>query len=729
MKKTTTILAIVLIAIIISASAYGTYTMFNSNSSPSPSPSASTPTPETSPTATTTSTPQPEAVTIVDVTNTSVEVTLPVNRIVNIAPGATEVLCALGGGDKIVGRDSYSTFPPSITSVPVVAESSFSPNMEQILELNPDLIIADQGLSDNDRQRFKDAGVPVIEEMLMEPRLTTAVQNFGLVLGQTEKANEYINFTVSYENLIQERVAILPTSERPKVYFEWYQQWYTSGIGDSWDLMISAAGGQNIAPQNLNASNPILSPEYIAEQNPAVIVRMLTQLDGEDLTAFQNLRNDLMTRTALSSTTAVENGDVYVIHNNLLVLRPAIGMLYLAKWFHPDLFTDIDPTAVHEEMIQKFFNVTLDGVYVYPPTVATTSPTPATSASSSPTPTASASSTPTSTVSPTSTPTPTATPAPEPQNITVSDGAGRNITLTVPVKRIISINSGLTEMLCALGVGDNIVGRDDSSTLPPYMLNVTSVGSDSYTPNVEVILQLQPDVVFADSMLTYNEVAMNQLTDAGIPVFIADPTDPAPTQHSNSTVVDFSCNLMNQLASIVGNQEKANEYVTYVQYYNKLVQDRLANLTQSQKPKVMLEWYAPYNTFVTPGLDQAGGINIAENQTIYAPVLSPEFVVEQNPAVIIYMVSSPNHDVNDFIAARNEILNRPELSDVDAVTKGQVYVCDWASRGGIRCIVGYLYWAKWCQPSLFADIDPAQINQEVNQKFFGTSIQGVFAYP
>jgi iron complex transport system substrate-binding protein len=444
-----------------------------------------------------------------------------------------------------------------------------------------------------------------------------------------------------------------------------------------------------------------LSPEYIAEQNPDVIVRMLTRLDGEDLTAFQTLRNDLMNRSALVGTTAVENGDVYIIHNNLLVLRPAIGLLYVAKWCQPDLFADIDPTAVHEEMIETFFNITLDDVYVYPSTPSTTT-TPTPSASSSPTPAASSSPTPTAT--PTASPSPTATPEPQPKNITIADGAGRNITLTVPVKRIISINNGLTEMLCALGVGDNIVGRDDSSTLPPYILNVTSVGSDSYAPNVEIILQLKPDIVFADSMLTYNDVAMKQLTDAGIPVFIADPTDPEPTQHSNATIVDFSCNLMNQLASIVGNQEKADEYVTYVQYYNKLVQDRLANLTQSQKPTVMLEWYAPYNTFVTPGLDQAGGINIAENQTIYAPVLSPEFVVEQNPSIIIYMISSPTHDVNDFKVARDQILNRVELSNVDAITEGQVYVCDWASRGGVRCIVGYLYWAKWCQPSLFADI-------------------------
>ncbi|MCW4007844.1 MAG: ABC transporter substrate-binding protein [Candidatus Bathyarchaeota archaeon] len=316
-----------------------------------------------------------------------------------------------------------------------------------------------------------------------------------------------------------------------------------------------------------------------------------------------------------------------------------------------------------------------------------------------------------------------------PQNITIVDGAGRNVTLTVPVKRIVVINDGLTEMLCALGAEDKIVGRDASSNMPESVLDIPVVGENSYLPNVELILELKPDVIFADSMLPYNTVAMSQLEAAGIPIFISDPVDPEPTKHSNLTVVDFSCNLLSKLATIVGGQDKAEEYINYVQYYNNLVKQRLANLTQEQKPKVMLEWYAPYNTFVTPGIDQAGGINIAENQTVYAPVLSPEFVVEQNPAVIIRMSSSSNHNLTDFIAERDAIMNRTELAEVDAVKNGRVYICDWDIRGGISSVVGYLYWAKWCQPSLFADIDPNAVHAELYQKFFGTTVKGVFAYP
>jgi iron complex transport system substrate-binding protein len=307
--------------------------------------------------------------------------------------------------------------------------------------------------------------------------------------------------------------------------------------------------------------------------------------------------------------------------------------------------------------------------------------------------------------------------------------ANNTLTIELPVARIVTINSGLTEMLCALGCEDKIVGRDESSTMPPSVLQKTVCAENSYVPNVEVILELEPDVIFADSMLPYATEKYEQLKDAGIPVFIADPTDPEPAAHSNETVIDFSCKLISKLAKIVEKEQTANKYINYVQYYNDLVKERIETLTPEERPKVMMEWYEPYYTFVTPGLDQAGGINIAENQTEYAPHLSAEFVVEQNPDIIIRAIMSQDHNETDFIDIRNEILSRNEISGVNAIKNEKVYIYDFVIRGGVRCVVGHLYWAKWCQPGLFADINPAAINAEINQMFFGADIPGVFAYP
>jgi len=315
------------------------------------------------------------------------------------------------------------------------------------------------------------------------------------------------------------------------------------------------------------------------------------------------------------------------------------------------------------------------------------------------------------------------------RTITIVDNAGRNITLTVPVQRIVSLNDGLTEMLCALGAESRMVGRDATSTMPPSILKVPVVGENSYQPNVEVILELKPDIIFADSMLAYNTEAMKQLEKAGIPIFISDPTDPKPTPRSNTTVVDFTCDLLWKMAIIVGGERRAEEYIQFAQYYNNLVKQRIANLPDNKRPKVMWEWYMPYYTFISPAIYHAGGINIAENMTVYAPVMSPEFVVEQNPQVIIRMISSPAHDLNEFKEMWEEIMSRPELQNTDAIKMGRVYICDWKLRNGICSVVGYLYFAKWVHPELFEDIDPAQVMAELYMRFFGISIEGTFAYP
>jgi iron complex transport system substrate-binding protein len=344
------VFGIILVAVVIGASygAYSLYFAFDLGLSPSPTPQ-----------------PQNTTVMVVDVTEEEVNVSLPVERIINLAPGAVEIIYALGCGDKIVGRDTYSTFPPSVSDIPVVGDSSFSPNMELIMELEPDLVIADEGLSEENRETLEDAGISVVVEMFMEPRLTTCMSNLGLILEVEEKANDLIDYYVYYENLVAERLESLTQSEKPSFYFEWYMPWYSTYPGDSYDELLTAAGGIDIVSE-VPVSSPGLSQEFVAEEDPDVIVRMLTILDGENLTAFQTLRDDLLTRPALSDTTAIQEGNVFVIKNTLLVLRRPIGLLYLAKWFHPSLFEDIDPDAIHEEMIQTFFEVELEGVFAYP---------------------------------------------------------------------------------------------------------------------------------------------------------------------------------------------------------------------------------------------------------------------------------------------------------------------------------------------------------------------------
>lgn len=376
-----------------------------------------------------------------------------------------------------------------------------------------------------------------------------------------------------------------------------------------------------------------------------------------------------------------------------------------------------------------------------PSPTPTANPTQAPTSAPTTNPTGTSTSTPHPTATSTSTATsqPTASPTPAPTSVTVTDNAGNTMTIPLPVHTVAALDGGISEILCAMGAQSMIVARCDSCTIPPSLSNVTSVGQNDYAPNVEVLLGLHPDVIFASSMLPYNPTAYQQLKDAGIPVYIVDSTTPEPTNPSKMnkdelyalpTRVDLACGLMQNFTKIIGHQEQATAYITWAQNYNKIVKDRIYSLAPGQQVTVFLEWYGNnYRTFATQTVYQAGGINIAENQSVYSPNLSPEFIVEQNPSVIIELYNSPTHNINDFIAAKNAIMNRAATQGVDAVKYGRVYICDFYAINGVRSVVGYLYWAKWLQPSLFSDIDPGTVSQELNQKFFGTTIAGTFAYP
>ena len=346
MNKTTVAATAIILVVVIIVSSYGVYRLYV--------PSEGGPAGGT--------------ITVVDNTGAEVNLTLPVDRIVSII--GTEYICALGGEDKLVGRamlttDEAAIVPSSVLELPEVAETSFSVNLEALLELDPDLVIASEGLDDEMRKTMEDAGVAVIEDMSMAPRRETFIQNLGKILGAEEKAADYIAYEAQYENLVKDRVATLTDSEKPTVYFEWYMEWFSTGAGDSYDEMIATAGGINIAGDEA-VQNPTLSPEYVVEKNPDIILRMLTYLDGEGLADYQTLRDEIAGRPALSGLDAVTDGKVYIIKNTALVARRPIGLLYLAKWFHPDLFEDIDPAAVHEDMAQQFFGTSIEGVFSYP---------------------------------------------------------------------------------------------------------------------------------------------------------------------------------------------------------------------------------------------------------------------------------------------------------------------------------------------------------------------------
>src|SRR5688572_13700159 len=101
---------------------------------------------------------------------------------------------------------------------------------------------------------------------------------------------------------------------------------------------------------------------------------------------------------------------------------------------------------------------------------------------------------------------PQATPVPatEPptSTLTFTDGLGRKVTLNGPAQQIVSLAPSNTEILFAIGAGDQVIGRDQLSNFPPEAETVTDIGPAFQELNTELIVSLKPDLVLAAEINT-----------------------------------------------------------------------------------------------------------------------------------------------------------------------------------------------------------------------------------
>ncbi|OPX78774.1 MAG: Cobalamin-binding protein precursor [Methanosaeta sp. PtaB.Bin039] len=309
-----------------------------------------------------------EPITIIDFTGHEVDISAPVNTTISLAGAGSEIIWALDGGKSMIGRSEYSDFPPIIENVPIVGKSSNSPDLEKILELKPDLVIADGMLSEEDRKVLEEDGVAVIVERFTDPyRTLLFIENLGKALGKQERADELFSLLKGYQDLIKERTSGLTPEDKPTVFLEWLARPYHSASnGTSYHNQVTFAGGVNIAADE-TVNYPDVSPEWVMEKNPDILLHILGSTANYSEEELRVRRDEIMSRPELQNLRAVKEGRVYVLSGTVITgVRSAIGELYLAKWFYPELFEDINPGSEHERLIEKFYNIELEDAYGYP---------------------------------------------------------------------------------------------------------------------------------------------------------------------------------------------------------------------------------------------------------------------------------------------------------------------------------------------------------------------------
>ncbi|MEM2944049.1 MAG: helical backbone metal receptor [Methanomassiliicoccales archaeon] len=269
------------------------------------------------------------------------------NRIVSLSAACTEIIVALGAGDKLVGVDqdsinyanagneSFENAPgeleeyPSVVSNKTNVGKASNPSMETIVSLNPDIVFA-WWYNTEVNKKIGDLGIPVIT---VNPQsvenVTILVRTIGSLVGKAAEAEDVIAEMNERIQAVVDKVSALSDDEKPLVYYELGTPLKTVGPGTFTHELITMAGGINIAA-NESARYPLLSNEYILEKNPDIIVIVSY---GASIEAVKS-------RSGWATISAVQNDEVYKIESGWLTASPrlVLGLEQLAKWFHPGLF-------------------------------------------------------------------------------------------------------------------------------------------------------------------------------------------------------------------------------------------------------------------------------------------------------------------------------------------------------------------------------------------------------
>ncbi len=158
--------------------------------------------------------------------------------------------------------------------------------------------------------------------------------------------------------------------------------------------------------------------------------------------------------------------------------------------------------------------------------------------------------------------------------------------------------------------------------------------------------------------------------------------------------------------------------------YNNLIKARTEKLTEEEKPKV---WLVPDSdgkcaycakSYAHQMLGISGGRNIFADIPEIVIEINPEEVTTKNPDVIIgYLSGKDAGDISKIKALWEDMMNRPELAEVNAVKTGRIYMIDQNLQYGLYYPVAVAYWAKWIHPSLFDNLNPLVIHEEFQTKF------------
>ncbi|MFA5928108.1 MAG: cobalamin-binding protein [Candidatus Margulisiibacteriota bacterium] len=246
-------------------------------------------------------------------TPTPISASLPTvpKRIVSLSPNLTEMLFFLGAENRLVGVTTRCNYPPEAGKIRKVGDFG-APDLERIIALKPDLIIATSFENHPISLRFKELKLPYINYSAHKlADISDILLNLSAIL-----ANDSKNTAVSWKNSLISLQKEQIKGSIPSIYIKlWPNSLMTAANNTFMDEIISLSGGKNIA-HDLKGEYPELNIEFLLKQDPDIII-IAYPLDQKELKSIKGW----------DSLKAVKNGQVYGNFDPDILLRPGPRVL------------------------------------------------------------------------------------------------------------------------------------------------------------------------------------------------------------------------------------------------------------------------------------------------------------------------------------------------------------------------------------------------------------------
>ncbi len=285
--------------------------------------------------------------------------------------------------------------------------------------------------------------------------------------------------------------------------------------------------------------------------------------------------------------------------------------------------------------------------------------------------------------------------------LVVKDEVGRRVEVPQPVRRIVSLAPSLTETIYALGLQDRLVGDTDFCDYPAEARKLPKVGGP-FTPNLEVILSMKPDLV----LLAANSANRKETADALDLLHV-------PAYATDARTIDDVLASISRLGEVLGAAEQGHALEDSLRARLNALHKKLG--TAAQVRVLFIVWQEPLisigqETFLADAMRWAGAESVVRTKQDW-PHVNLEEVVRLQPDYLVFASAHPEEITSTLANMRN----LPGWRDMKALQENRIaIVSDAINRPAPRLVDAIEELARDLHPEVFAEGPHASLRHQNN---------------